>query len=98
MRCRLCDSDRLRSVLDLGATPPCELFLTEQGLDAPETNYPLHLRICEECLLLQVPALISPEDTFTDYATTLPTRIHGWSTHGSSSGPRCRGSASTRIR
>ncbi|RYE42876.1 MAG: class I SAM-dependent methyltransferase [Hyphomicrobiales bacterium] len=68
MRCRLCDSDRLRSVLDLGATPPCELFLTEQGLDAPETNYPLHLRICEECLLLQVPALISPEDTFTDYA------------------------------
>ncbi|AII05303.1 class I SAM-dependent methyltransferase [Rhodococcus opacus] len=68
MRCRLCDSDRLRSVLDLGATPPCELFLTEQGLDAPETNYPLHLRICEECLLLQVPALISPEDTFTNYA------------------------------
>jgi SAM-dependent methyltransferase len=68
VRCRLCDSDRLRSVLDLGATPPCELFLTEQGLDAPETNYPLHLRICEECLLLQVPALISPEDTFTDYA------------------------------
>jgi SAM-dependent methyltransferase len=58
----------LRSVLDLGATPPCELFLTEQGLDAPETNYPLHLRICEDCLLLQVPALISPEDTFTDYA------------------------------
>ncbi|AHK29588.1 hypothetical protein Pd630_LPD02364 [Rhodococcus opacus PD630] len=42
--------------------------MTEQGLDAPETNYPLHLRICEECLLLQVPALISPEDTFTDYA------------------------------
>ena len=68
MRCRLCDSDRLRSVLDLGATPPCELFLTEQGLDQPETNYPLHLRICEACLLLQVPALISPEDTFTDYA------------------------------
>jgi len=68
VRCRLCDSDRLRSVLDLGATPPCELFLTEQGLDAPETNYPLHLRICEDCLLLQIPALISPQDTFTDYA------------------------------
>jgi SAM-dependent methyltransferase len=68
MRCRLCDSDRLRSVLDLGATPPCEKFLTEAELDLPEATYPLHLRLCEDCLLLQIPALITPEDTFTEYA------------------------------
>ncbi|MFD6676946.1 methyltransferase domain-containing protein [Rhodococcus zopfii] len=68
MRCRLCDSEHLLSVLDLGATPPCERFLLEEHLDLPETTYPLHLRLCEECLLLQIPALITPEDTFTDYA------------------------------
>lgn len=68
MRCRLCDSEQLLSVLDLGATPPCERFLLEEQLDLPETTYPLHLRLCEECLLLQIPALITPEDTFTDYA------------------------------
>jgi hypothetical protein len=68
MRCRLCDSDRLRSVLDLGATPPCEKFLTAAELDQPEPTYPLHLRLCEDCLLLQIPALITPEDTFTEYA------------------------------
>ncbi|WP_138999399.1 class I SAM-dependent methyltransferase [Rhodococcus zopfii] len=68
MRCRLCDSENLLSVLDLGATPPCERFLLEEQLDLPETTYPLHLRVCEECLLLQIPALITPEDTFTDYA------------------------------
>jgi hypothetical protein len=68
MRCRLCDSDRLRSILDLGATPPCEKFLTETELDLPEATYPLHLRLCEDCLLLQIPALITPEDTFTEYA------------------------------
>ncbi|MEZ5149977.1 methyltransferase domain-containing protein [Rhodococcus zopfii] len=68
MRCRLCDSEHLLSVLDLGATPPCERFLLEEQLDLPETTYPLHLRVCEECLLLQIPALITPEDTFTDYA------------------------------
>lgn len=68
MRCRLCDSDRLRSILDLGATPPCEKFLTAAELDDPEANYPLHLRLCEDCLLLQIPALITPEDTFTEYA------------------------------
>jgi hypothetical protein len=66
--CRLCGSARLRSVLDLGATPPCELFLTQDALDLPEPTYPLNLRLCEECLLLQIPALILPEETFVDYA------------------------------
>jgi SAM-dependent methyltransferase len=56
------------SVLDLGATPPCEKFLTGEELDAPEPTYPLHLRLCEDCLLLQIPALITPEETFTEYA------------------------------
>lgn len=68
MLCRLCGSERLRSVLDLGATPPCEKFLATDELDLPESTYPLHLRLCENCLLLQIPALITPEDTFTEYA------------------------------
>ncbi|WP_102145665.1 class I SAM-dependent methyltransferase [Mycobacterium hubeiense] len=68
MLCRLCGTDRLLSVLDLGATPPCERFLTADELDQPEPTYPLHLRLCENCLLLQIPALITPEETFTEYA------------------------------
>jgi SAM-dependent methyltransferase len=42
--------------------------LRAEELDQPEATFPLHMRICEECLLLQIPALITPEDTFTDYA------------------------------
>lgn len=68
LHCRLCGAGRLFSVLDLGATPPCEKFLCADELDQPEMTYPLHLRLCEHCLLLQIPALITPEDTFTDYA------------------------------
>jgi SAM-dependent methyltransferase len=56
------------SVVDLGATPPCETFLSAEELDSPEATFPLHLRLCEDCLLLQIPALITPEDTFTEYA------------------------------
>ncbi|MGH3432206.1 MAG: class I SAM-dependent methyltransferase [Thermocrispum sp.] len=66
--CRLCGSTALASVVDLGATPPCELFLTAEQLDLPELTYPLHLRVCTECLLAQLPPLITPEDTFTEYA------------------------------
>lgn len=58
----------MHSVLDLGATPPCEKFLTADELDAAEATYPLHLRVCQDCLLLQIPALITPEETFTEYA------------------------------
>ncbi|MFF4774470.1 class I SAM-dependent methyltransferase [Microtetraspora fusca] len=66
--CRLCGSSNLAGVLDLGATPPCERFLTEEMLGEPEITYPLHLRICADCRLAQIPPLITPEETFTEYA------------------------------
>ena len=66
--CRLCGSVVLRSFVDLGATPPCELFLAAEALERPEVTYPLHVRVCEGCLLAQLPPLITPEETFTEYA------------------------------
>jgi 2-polyprenyl-3-methyl-5-hydroxy-6-metoxy-1,4-benzoquinol methylase len=66
--CRLCGGTGMHTVVDLGATPPCELFLTREGLDAPEPTYPLHVRVCADCLLTQVPPLIDPEATFGEYA------------------------------
>ncbi|MGW5700230.1 class I SAM-dependent methyltransferase [Amycolatopsis japonica] len=66
--CRLCGSAHLASVVDLGATPPCERFLTAEQLQEPEPTYPLHLRVCTECWLAQIPPLITPEETFTEYA------------------------------
>jgi C-methyltransferase./Hypothetical methyltransferase. len=66
--CRLCGSADLLSVVDLGATPPCERFLTAEQLDEPEPTYPLHLRVCTGCYLAQLPPLITPEETFTEYA------------------------------
>ena len=66
--CRLCGSTELHSVVDLGATPPCERFVAAEELEAPEMTYPLHLRVCGSCLLAQLPPLITPEETFTEYA------------------------------
>ncbi len=66
--CRLCGSTGLRSFVDLGATPPCELFLSVEALGRVEPTYPLHVRVCPGCLLAQLPPLISPEETFTEYA------------------------------
>ena len=66
--CRLCGCLDLHSFLDLGATPPCELFLTAAATEAPELTYPLHVRLCARCLLVQLQFMIEPEQTFTEYA------------------------------
>ncbi|GLY68928.1 methyltransferase [Amycolatopsis taiwanensis] len=55
-------------MLDLGASPPCESFLAESELDRPEPTYPLHLRLCGSCHLAQIPPLIDPATTFSEYA------------------------------
>jgi hypothetical protein len=68
LHCRLCDSERLRSVLDLGATPRSDRSLTPGELDLAEPTFPLHLRLCEDCMLLQIPALVWPEGGSTEHA------------------------------
>ena len=66
--CRLCGSTSLADVVDLGSTPPCELFLSAGQLLEPELTFPLCLRVCTSCWLAQIPPLINPQETFTEYA------------------------------
>ncbi|MCD6641174.1 MAG: SAM-dependent methyltransferase, partial [Nocardioides sp.] len=66
--CRLCGAPLTETFVDLGMSPPCESYLDEDQLDQGETFYPLHVRICSQCLLVQLPAYIPPEDIFVHYA------------------------------
>ncbi|MDF8266489.1 class I SAM-dependent methyltransferase [Luteipulveratus flavus] len=66
--CRLCGAELTHTFVDLGMSPPCESFLTADELDQGETFYPLHVRICGDCLLVQLPAYLSGEEIFSDYA------------------------------
>ena len=66
--CRLCGADLRTTFVDLGMSPPCESYLAEEDLDRAEVFHPLHVRVCDECLLVQLPAYIPAEDIFSDYA------------------------------
>jgi SAM-dependent methyltransferase len=66
--CRLCGSPLHRTFVDLGKSPLCESFLTAEQLDEVEPFYPLHVRICDECLLVQLEAYVSASEIFQDYA------------------------------
>lgn len=66
--CRLCGANLTRTFVDLGMSPLCESYVSADRLAAAETFYPLHVYICDECLLVQLPVYVSGEDIFSDYA------------------------------
>ncbi|MDT5033566.1 MAG: hypothetical protein QOC94_3737 [Actinoplanes sp.] len=66
--CRLCGEPLTETFVDLGMSPLCESYLPAAKLDGPETFYPLHVRTCSACLLVQLPAYVSGEEIFSDYA------------------------------
>jgi hypothetical protein len=54
--------------VDLGMSPLCESYLAAEQLDQMEPFYPLHVRVCRDCLLVQLEAYVPAEEIFTDYA------------------------------
>ncbi|MEZ5851170.1 MAG: class I SAM-dependent methyltransferase [Hyphomicrobiaceae bacterium] len=68
MTCRLCSAPVRHTFVDLGMSPLCESFLARSELDQMEPYYPLHVMICEHCLLVQLKEYVKPDHIFTEYA------------------------------
>jgi 2-polyprenyl-3-methyl-5-hydroxy-6-metoxy-1,4-benzoquinol methylase len=66
--CRFCDSPLEHEFADLGMSPLSNAYLRSQQLEEPETFYPLKASVCASCLLVQLPAIETPEKIFSDYA------------------------------
>jgi hypothetical protein len=67
-RCRFCDTPLRQTFVDLGMSPLCESYLSANQLNRVEPFYPLHVRVCGHCFLVQLEEYVSPEDIFSDYA------------------------------
>ncbi len=65
--CRLCGAPLRLTLVDLGASPLANSYLTAEALQGAETHYPLRPQVCETCWLVQLPAFESPEAIFGDY-------------------------------
>ncbi|MCP3919086.1 MAG: class I SAM-dependent methyltransferase [bacterium] len=66
--CRFCGTELQHTFVDLGMSPPCESFVRAEEVENAEVFHPLHVRVCAECLLVQLPECVAPEDIFDDYA------------------------------
>jgi SAM-dependent methyltransferase len=69
MNCRHCESPLKHAFLDLGYAPPSNAYLIKADLDAPELFYPLRLKVCTHCWLVQTEDYAHADDLFSsDYA------------------------------
>lgn len=66
--CRFCGAPLQQTFVDLGMSPLCESYLSVEQLNRMEPFYPLHVRVCGTCFLVQLEEYVAPEDIFTDYA------------------------------
>jgi len=66
--CRFCNAALRHTFVDLGMSPLCESYLSQEQLTQMEPFYPLHVRVCDRCFLVQLPAFVSPASIFSEYA------------------------------
>ncbi|HET9986325.1 MAG TPA: class I SAM-dependent methyltransferase [Longimicrobiales bacterium] len=67
-RCRFCDAPLRHTFVDLGMSPLCESYVSEERLNEMEPFYPLHVLVCERCFLVQLQEYVSGEAIFSEYA------------------------------
>ncbi len=65
--CAVCNESHMKKVMDLNPTPICDAFIPADKLDKKQEIYPLDLYFCENCGLLQILDIISPEALYKDY-------------------------------
>src|SRR5688572_8543684 len=69
MKCRHCGESLEHTFLDLGFAPPSNAYLNAADLRAPERYYPLKLKLCTHCWLVQTEDYASAGELFSaDYA------------------------------
>ena len=83
MNCRMCGSTNLYKFLDLGFTPPADQFRRKDQLKEPDIYYPLDVHVCDDCGLVQLGYVVSPEVLYrNDYpyeSSTTQTGHRHWS-------------------
>ena len=66
--CQFCAAPLSLSLVDLGVMPLANSYLSTEHLGQPEPQFPLHVRVCGACRLVQVEAAATPAEIFGHYA------------------------------
>lgn len=81
MKCRHCSAPLEHTFLDLGFAPPSNAYLGLEDLARPEKYYPLKIKVCDQCWLVQTEDYAQACELFcSDYAYFSSTST-SWLTH-----------------
>ena len=79
--CRACQASLHRLVIDLGMTPLANSYLSEADLARPEPRYPLRVRVCEQCWLVQLDEVADASGIFADEYAYFSSFSDSWLRH-----------------
>ena len=81
MNCRHCGTPLTHTFLDLGFAPPSNAYLTKADLAKPEKYYPLKIRVCDQCWLVQTEDYAEADELFSPNYAYFSSTSSGWLAH-----------------
>lgn len=81
MNCRHCGALLRHTFLDLGFAPASNAYLSWDDLSRPETYFPLRVKVCDVCWLVQTEDFASDRELFTDKYAYFSSTSSTWLEH-----------------
>ena len=67
IKCLICKSQELVSVIDLGMHPFADTFINKERVGDSEPVYPLICNLCNKCGHVQLKYITDPNDRYSKY-------------------------------
>jgi hypothetical protein len=81
MKCRHCGAQLTHTFLDLGFAPPSNAYLSQTDLSKPEKYYPLKIKVCDQCWLVQTEDYAQADELFSPEYAYFSSTSSGWLAH-----------------
>jgi hypothetical protein len=81
LNCRHCGSHLEQTFLDLGFAPPSNAYLNQADLTKPEKYYPLKVKVCSHCWLVQTEDYAQVDELFSSDYAYFSSTSSGWLAH-----------------
>jgi SAM-dependent methyltransferase len=79
--CQGCGAALELTLVDLGVQPLANSYVPSARAADPEPMFPLHARVCERCLLVQVDNVVPPEAIFSESYAYFSSFSDSWLAH-----------------
>ena len=80
-RCRHCGAEMPMTLVDLGLSAVANSYVPMDKAGEPEPKYPLHVRVCESCWLVQVDEDVPPASIFNESYAYFSSFSDSWLAH-----------------